>query len=109
MFAATVVPRKSTGEYAAKRVVAFMIETSCGQLRFNTMSDDVLAILGLVESGEGPGVARRAAHDGREQRCICQRRPPGGGTRGGVGPRGVAESCAGGPNVAMVGGAYGIP
>lgn len=39
VLAATVVPRKVTGEHAAKRAVTFMREIGCSQLRISLKSD----------------------------------------------------------------------
>lgn len=49
MLVATVAPSKSTGEYVAKRVVAFMKETGSDQIRVGIKSDDEPAIVDLVE------------------------------------------------------------
>lgn len=49
MLAGTVVPRKSMGEYVARREVAFMKETGCDQIRVGVKSDRELASVDLVE------------------------------------------------------------
>ena len=48
MLSATVVPSKSTGEFAAQRVVAFMKEVGCDLIPLTMKSDNEPAIAALV-------------------------------------------------------------
>lgn len=49
MFAATVVPRRSAGEYAAKRVVSFIKGTGCNHIRAGVRPNNEPAVVDLVE------------------------------------------------------------
>lgn len=74
MLAATVVRRKTTGEYAAKRVVAFMRETGCDQIRAGIKSDNEPGKVDLVERVSKVRASRGgSADDGRQQRRLHQR------------------------------------
>lgn len=49
MLAATMAPRKSTGEHAAQRAAAFVKGGACDQIRASVKSDKEPAIVDLVE------------------------------------------------------------
>lgn len=57
MLAATVVPRKSTGQCAAKRVVVFMRETGCDQVGINVKCENEPAIVDWHDASRAPKLA----------------------------------------------------
>ena len=61
----TVVPSKSTGEFVAKRVVAFMKEYGCEMIQVNVKSDGEPAIKTVVDN-----VCRVRASRGASRMCV---------------------------------------
>lgn len=119
MLAAIVVPRKSTGEYAAKRVVALMKETGCDPIRVGVKSDNELAVVDLVEqvgkvraSKVAQQVENSAANSTASNVVVEKGGSVGAGARQGASePRGVGfgpEDPRRTSGVAMVGGTFGL-